>query len=125
MNTPIYIAAYNQSKFGKLMDMKVPDILANAVNAVCRQIDVPPSVIDVGSVAGACSISLNEQGLLAGKSVRFSSLVCRDHARLHEGLGRHGSRSGTGSRGGVRQRQVQPLRADEQSTNHSRTGAQD
>jgi len=66
MNTPIYIAAYNQSKFGKLMDMKVPDILANAVNAVCRQIDVPPSVIDVGSVAGACSISLNEQGLLAG-----------------------------------------------------------
>lgn len=66
MNTPIYIAAYNQSKFGKLMDMKVPDILANAVNAVCRQIDVPPSVIDVGSVAGPCSISLNEQGLLAG-----------------------------------------------------------
>ena len=66
MNAPIYIAAYNQSKFGKLMDMKVPDILANAVNAVCRQIDVPPSVIDVGSVAGACSVSLNEQGLLAG-----------------------------------------------------------
>ena len=66
MNTPIYIATYNQSKFGKLMDMKVPDILAKAVNAVCRQIDVPPSVIDVGSVAGACSISLNEQGLLAG-----------------------------------------------------------
>ena len=66
MNTPIYIAAYNQSKFGKLMEMKVPDILANAVSAVCRQIDVPPSVIDVGSVAGACSVSLNEQGLLAG-----------------------------------------------------------
>jgi acetyl-CoA C-acetyltransferase len=66
MKTPIYIAAYNQSKFGKLMDMKVPDILANAVNAVCRQINVPPSVIDVGSVAGACSFSLNEQGLLAG-----------------------------------------------------------
>lgn len=66
MSIPIYIAAYNQSKFGKLMDMKVPDILANAVSAVCRQIDVPPSVIDVGSVAGACSVSLNEQGLLAG-----------------------------------------------------------
>jgi acetyl-CoA C-acetyltransferase len=66
MDTPIYIAAYNQSKFGKLMDMKVPDILANAVNAACRQVNVPPSVIDVGSVAGACSVSLNEQGLLAG-----------------------------------------------------------
>src|SRR5271157_2630086 len=54
MTTQIYIAAYNQSKFGKLMDMKVPEIIANAVNAVCRQINVPPSVIDVGSVAGAC-----------------------------------------------------------------------
>ncbi len=66
MNTPIYIAAYNQSKFGKLMDMKVPDIVANAVHAVCRQINVPPSIIDVGSVAGALSFSLNEQGMLAG-----------------------------------------------------------
>src|SRR5271166_135046 len=66
MTTQIYIAAYNQSKFGKLMDMKVPEIIANAVNAVCRQINVPPSVIDVGSIAGACSVSLNEQGLLAG-----------------------------------------------------------
>lgn len=66
MSTQIYIAAYNQSKFGKLMDMKVPEIIANAVNAVCRQINVPPSVIDVGSIAGACSVSLNEQGLLAG-----------------------------------------------------------
>ena len=30
MNQRIYIAAYNQSKFGKLMDMTVPQILANA-----------------------------------------------------------------------------------------------
>ncbi|MGA3211602.1 MAG: thiolase family protein [Terriglobales bacterium] len=63
---PIYIAAYNQSKFGKLMDMQVPDILANAVHGVCRQIDVPPSAIDVASVGSACSFTLNEQGLLAG-----------------------------------------------------------
>jgi acetyl-CoA acetyltransferase len=63
---PIYIAAYNQSKFGKLMDMKVPAILANAVHGVCRQIDAPPSAIDVGSVGSACSFTLNEQGLLAG-----------------------------------------------------------
>jgi acetyl-CoA C-acetyltransferase len=62
----IYIAAYNQSKFGKLMDMKVPDIVANAVNAVCRQINVPPSAIDVGSIGSACNFSLNEQGLLSG-----------------------------------------------------------
>jgi acetyl-CoA C-acetyltransferase len=66
MNVPIYIAGYNQSKFGKLLGMKVPDIIANAVLAVCRQINVPPSVVDVGSVAGPCSVSLNDQGLLAG-----------------------------------------------------------
>ena len=36
MNQRIYIAAYNQSKFGKLMDMTVPQILANAVTGVCR-----------------------------------------------------------------------------------------
>ena len=42
MNQPIYIAAYNQSKFGKLMDMTVPQILANAVTGVCQQIKVRP-----------------------------------------------------------------------------------
>jgi acetyl-CoA C-acetyltransferase len=63
---PVYIAAYNQSKFGKLMDMTVPAIIKNAVESACRQINVPPSAMDVGSVAAACNFSLNEQGLLAG-----------------------------------------------------------
>jgi acetyl-CoA acetyltransferase len=62
----IYIAAYNQSKFGKLMGMPVPDILTNAVQGVCRQINAAPAAIDVGSVGAACNFSLNEQGLLAG-----------------------------------------------------------
>ncbi len=62
----IYIAAYNQSKFGKLLDMKVPDIITNAVHGVCRQINVPTAVIDVGSIGAACNFTLNEQGLLAG-----------------------------------------------------------
>jgi acetyl-CoA acetyltransferase len=62
----VYIAAYNQSKFGKLMDMSVPDILRNAVEGACRQVNVHPSALDVGSVAAACNFSLNEQGLLAG-----------------------------------------------------------
>jgi acetyl-CoA C-acetyltransferase len=66
MSRRIYIAAYNQSKFGKLMDMKIPDIIANAVNGVCRQINVAPSAIDVGSIGATCNFSLNEQGLLAG-----------------------------------------------------------
>lgn len=63
---PIYIAAYHQSKFGKLMDMSVPDIVKNAVEGVCREIGVEPSILEVGSIGATCHMSLNEQGLLAG-----------------------------------------------------------
>ena len=63
---PVYIAAYNQSKFGKLMAMQVPEILARATTEVCSQIKVQPSVIDVGSVGSACNIGLSKQGLLSG-----------------------------------------------------------
>ena len=66
MSKPVYIAAYNQSKFGKLMDMTVPQILSNAVTGVCEQIKVSPSGIDVGSVGSACNFTLNKQGLLSG-----------------------------------------------------------
>ncbi len=62
----IYIAAYHQSKFGKLLDMSVPQILRNAVEGTCRQIGVPASALDVGSVGAACNFTLNEQGLLSG-----------------------------------------------------------
>jgi acetyl-CoA acetyltransferase len=64
MSKPVYIAAYNQSKFGKLMDMTVPQIVANAVTGVCEQIS--PSAIDVGAVGSACNFTLNKQGLLSG-----------------------------------------------------------
>ncbi len=66
MSKRVYIAAYNQSKFGKLMAMTVPQIVKNAVEGVCRVISAPPSAIDVGSIGAACNFSLNEQGLLAG-----------------------------------------------------------
>jgi acetyl-CoA acetyltransferase len=66
MSKHIYIAAYNQSKFGKLLGMKVPEIIANAVGAACRQIGTTPAQIDVGSIGAACNFTLNEQGLLAG-----------------------------------------------------------
>jgi acetyl-CoA acetyltransferase len=62
----IYIAAYNQSKFGKLMGMTVPQIIRSAVESACREIEVPASVLDVASVGAACNFTLNEQGLLAG-----------------------------------------------------------
>ena len=63
---PIYIAAYHQSRFGKLMGMTVPEILDNAIQGACRQIDAPASALDVASVGAACNVALNQQGLLAG-----------------------------------------------------------
>src|SRR5579863_8433070 len=62
----IYIASFHQSRFGKLMGMTVPEIVNNAIQGACRQIDAPASVLDVGSIGAACNFSLNEQGLLAG-----------------------------------------------------------
>ncbi|GIU76106.1 MAG: acetyl-CoA acetyltransferase [Bryobacteraceae bacterium] len=62
----IYIAAYHQSKFGKLMGMTVPEILRAAVEGACREIHAEPAALDVASVGAACNQSLNEQGLLAG-----------------------------------------------------------
>ena len=62
----IFIAAYHQSKFGKLMDLTVPDIVSKAIQGACGDIGVAPSAIDVGSIGSACNFTLNEQGLLAG-----------------------------------------------------------
>jgi acetyl-CoA C-acetyltransferase len=63
---PIYIAAYHQSKFGKLLGMSVPDIVKDAITGACGEIGVEPSMLDVGSIGATCHISLNGQGLLAG-----------------------------------------------------------
>ena len=74
MSKRIYIAAYNQSKFGKLMAMTVPQIVRNAIEGVCRQIGVTPSAIDVGSIGAACNFTLNEQGLLSGLMAMVSGM---------------------------------------------------
>ena len=66
MNKPVYIAAYHQSEFGKLMGMTVPEIVKAAVLGACGDIKADPSVIDVGSVGATCTYTLNQQGLLAG-----------------------------------------------------------
>ena len=42
---PVYIAAYHQSEFGKLMGMTVPDIVKNAIYGACKVISVEPSAI--------------------------------------------------------------------------------
>jgi len=62
----IYIAAYNQSKFGKLFDKTVPEIITDTVNETCAEIGAEPQTIDVASVGATCNFSLNQQGLLAG-----------------------------------------------------------
>jgi acetyl-CoA acetyltransferase len=77
MRKKVYIASYHQSKFGKLMDMTVPDIIANAVKGVCNEIKVPPSTIDVGSIGAVCNISLNSQGLLSGLMASVPGLAAK------------------------------------------------
>ena len=66
MAKKLYIAAYHQSKFGKLLEMQVPEIVSNAVTEVCAEVGADPAVLDVGSIGATCNFSLNEQGLLAG-----------------------------------------------------------
>ena len=66
MNKPVYIAAYHQSEFGKLMGMTVPDIVKASVEGVCKEIKTDPAVMDVGSVGATCTYTLHQQGLLAG-----------------------------------------------------------
>jgi acetyl-CoA acetyltransferase len=63
---PIYIAAYHQSKFGKLKSLTTPEIIEKAVGGVCEEIGVEPRSLDVGSIGATCNVSLNKQGLLAG-----------------------------------------------------------
>ena len=61
----IYIAAYHQSKFGKLLGMSVPEIINNAVAGATGEIGADASALDVGSIGAACNMTLNEQGLLS------------------------------------------------------------
>jgi len=62
----VYVAAFHQSRFGKLRGMTVPHIVDKAIQGACHEIGAPASSLDVGSIGAACNFSLNEQGLLAG-----------------------------------------------------------
>lgn len=63
---PVYIAAYHQSEFGKLMGLTVPEIITTSATAACQSIQCDPATIDVASVGATCTYTLNQQGLLAG-----------------------------------------------------------
>ena len=62
----LFIAAYHQSRFGKLKTLTVPQIVHDAVTGASGEIDAEPASVDVGSIASACGFTLNDQGLLSG-----------------------------------------------------------
>ena len=61
-----YVAAYHQSKFGKLLGLTSPQVMARGVTECCAEINPPASALDFGSVAAPCNFTLHQQGLLAG-----------------------------------------------------------
>ena len=63
---PIYIAAYQQSRFGKLMGATVPEIIRTAAEETCRSVKAEASAVDVATIGAVCNLTLNEQGLLSG-----------------------------------------------------------
>ncbi len=77
MMKPVFIAAYHQSKFGKLLGMTVPEIVRNAVEGACREIKVDASALDVGSIGSACNMTLNRQGLLSGLMAEVPGLAAK------------------------------------------------
>lgn len=62
----IYIAAYHQSKFGKLFDLGIPEIVARSVTETCDSVSVAPSTLDVATVGAAGNAPFNQQGLCSG-----------------------------------------------------------
>lgn len=63
---PIYIAAYHQSKFGKLPQLSQEQMICQAVHGICSEIGITPALLDSASIAAACNFSLHQQGLMAG-----------------------------------------------------------
>jgi acetyl-CoA C-acetyltransferase len=74
---PVYIAAYHQSAFGKLLGMGVPEIVARAVGETCGEIGIDAGALDVASIGAVCNVSLNEQGLLAGLVAQVPGLEAK------------------------------------------------
>ncbi|MCB1009190.1 MAG: thiolase family protein [Acidobacteria bacterium] len=74
---PIYLAAYHQSRFGKLGAIGVPEMIEKAVVGACGEIGVEASAIDVASVGAACGFTLNRQGLLAGLVASVPGLAAK------------------------------------------------
>jgi acetyl-CoA C-acetyltransferase len=70
----IYIAAYHQSKFGKLFAMGVPEIVTRTVTETCDAISGDPAALDVATIGAAGSASFNQQGLCSGLAAAVPGL---------------------------------------------------
>lgn len=75
MRKKIYIAAYHQSKFGKLLGLTVPEILSRAALETLAAVKADGSAVDTAAVGAVCNISLNEQGLLSGLAAMVPGLA--------------------------------------------------
>lgn len=62
----IYLVGYHQSKFGKLLGMRLEEMLRNATTGVLDTVGATTEVVDTVGVAGCCTALLNDQMLLSG-----------------------------------------------------------
>ncbi len=62
----IYLVGYHQSKFGKLLGMRLEEMLRNATTGVLDTVGATTEVVDTVGVAGCCTAMLNDQMLLSG-----------------------------------------------------------
>ena len=77
MRKPVYVAAYHQSKFGKLMGMTLPEIVSNAALGACKEIGADASALDHGSVPTSPQTSVTERWMISG-TLRLKSLPNSD-----------------------------------------------
>jgi acetyl-CoA C-acetyltransferase len=73
----IYIAAYHQSKFGKLFAMGVPEIVAKTVTETCGTISADAAALDVATIGAAGSAPFNQQGLASGLAAAVPGLAAK------------------------------------------------
>ncbi|HEY3357462.1 MAG TPA: thiolase family protein [Polyangia bacterium] len=64
--TRVFVVGYNQSKFGKLMDITPERMLRDAAMPLLERAGTTPDAVDTVSLAGLCTPMLSDQTLLSG-----------------------------------------------------------
>ncbi|MFW5741384.1 MAG: thiolase family protein [Myxococcota bacterium] len=70
----IYLVGYHQSKFGKLYDKSLEQMMSEAAHGVLEPLGAKPDVVDTVGVAGCATAMLNDQMLLAGLVAQIPGL---------------------------------------------------